>query len=287
MKIDPSYLAEIAALSFRIKRKVFGKYAGDEKTASSGDGLTFKDHSQYVIGDDVRKIDWKVFARTQELYVKRYEADRNLTMHSLLDASASMDYGDGDEHKFHHASKLALGLAYMFTKHQGRVRFATFAEDIHQAQNISGTATVQSMLKTLEITKVEGKTDILRSSEMYKQRYIKGKSSIVLFSDMLISVEDFRRLCRVFPRTRIVIAHICHPNELNVKYKGDYNLIDAETTSRLAVHVSPKLIKEYQQMHSEFRKNIETLCEQYNHQYVLIDTSKSVVENSMRLWEFL
>lgn len=285
MNIDPTYLAELSKLSFRIKRKVFGKYSGDERTKNTGDGLTFKDHKPYALGDDIRKIDWKVFARTQQMYVKRYEADRNLTLHVLLDASASMDYGSLDTNKFRHGAKLALAISYVLSKHQGRTRFATFAKNLHEARTVSGSASLGGMLNALELTRIGGETNILDSLLAYRQRTLKGKSSIVVFSDFLCPLQDIHKIFHLFPKTRIIFVTLAHPDEIELTYKGDFKVVDAESHAVARVHISPRFIEDYKKKYRQHLNDIEHSCRQAGMEFVYLNTGYPFLENFIRLWE--
>src|SRR3989338_5656678 len=91
--IDTSFLAQLARFSLVIKHRVLSQYAGSRQSAAFGRGTVFKDHRPYAPGDDFRNIDWKVFARTDDLYIKNYEEERNLTVHIIIDTSASMNFG--------------------------------------------------------------------------------------------------------------------------------------------------------------------------------------------------
>jgi len=284
MKIDPTYLDELSHLSFRIKRKIFDRHAGDERTINTGDGLTFKDHAQYSVGDDVRRIDWKVYARTGEIYIRRYESDRNVTLHTLLDASASMDYGVGDANKFMHAAKLALATAYIMGKHQGKVRFATFSERLHEAHTISGSATLSSMLRALEKTSTGGQTALLDSLVAYK-RSLQTKSSLIIFSDMLAPIEQIQDVFSHFARSKLILVQLAHPDELSLKFRGDFKLSDAETGAKLRMHISPRFSNEYEKRFYEHLQQIDRLCEQFGANFVQLNTSESCIANFMRIWE--
>lgn len=285
MKIDPTYLNDLSAMSFRIKRKMFDKYVGNDTAKSLGDGQTFKDHSPYTMGDDVRKIDWKAYARTGEIFVKRYEADRNVTMHALIDASSSMDYGNQDEHKFTYSAKIALALAYVMNKHQGRVRFATFADKLHDAHTIAGSASLQSMLQALEKTTIGGHTNLIDSLQGYKAKVLKTKSTLLIFSDFLVDFSQIKDMFTMFPKSNVILVHVVHDDELQLAYEGDFKLRDLESNEELRVHISPRFVAKYKERYVNHIKQISYSATAARMKFVTISTKDAIVVNFMKLWE--
>ena len=110
--ITTDFLDQLNRFQLVINKRVTSSYMGPRRSIATGRGLTFKEHRQYAPGDDIRLIDWRVFARTDDLYIKTYEEERNLTVHSIIDSSASMGFGKPVS-KFDFASMLGLGFAYL------------------------------------------------------------------------------------------------------------------------------------------------------------------------------
>ena len=111
--IDISFLAQLKKFHIIVNKKVTSSFTGSRRSSSTGQGIVISDFRPYTPGDDFRAIDWKVYARTDEFFIKKYEEERNLTTHVLLDVSKSMDYGTTKIKKFEYASMLALGFAYL------------------------------------------------------------------------------------------------------------------------------------------------------------------------------
>ena len=111
--IDIGFLSQLKRFHVIVNKRVTSSFTGSRKSTSVGQGLVINDFRPYVMGDDYRAIDWKVFARTDDFFVKRYEEERNLTAHVLIDISKSMDYGTSKIKKFEYAAMLALGFAYL------------------------------------------------------------------------------------------------------------------------------------------------------------------------------
>src|SRR3989338_4828734 len=112
MAINTDFLRQLEKFNLIIRKKVASRFTGERRADVMGTGLIFRDYSNYQYGDDFKNIDWKSYARTEKLYVKRYEEDRNLTVHILLDLSGSMDFGSKTK-KVDFASMIALGFSYI------------------------------------------------------------------------------------------------------------------------------------------------------------------------------
>ena len=123
--INTDFLNQLDRFHLVVKKRVTSNFVGPRKSVAAGRGLTFKDHRMYAPGDDIRLIDWKVFARTDDLYIKTFEEERNLTAHIIMDASASMGFGKPVS-KFDYAAMLGVGLAYLAMRENERFQFSTF-----------------------------------------------------------------------------------------------------------------------------------------------------------------
>ena len=113
--IKTDFLHELDRFSLVVHKRVTSNYAGPRRSIAFGRGVVFKDHRIYAPGDDYRAIDWKVFARTDDLYIKTYEEERNLVVHIIVDFSSSMNFGKPIT-KFDYASMIGVGFAYLAMK---------------------------------------------------------------------------------------------------------------------------------------------------------------------------
>ncbi|MBI2655995.1 DUF58 domain-containing protein [Candidatus Woesearchaeota archaeon] len=127
--INTQFLDQLKRFNLVINKRVTSNLAGPRKSIAAGRGLTFKDYRIYAPGDDIRLIDWKVYARTDNLYLKVHEEERNLVVHLILDKSASMDFGRPVS-KFDYASMIGVGTAYLAMRDNEKFQFATFADTL-------------------------------------------------------------------------------------------------------------------------------------------------------------
>jgi len=130
MPIEPAFLDELARLEGSLRRETDARQQGTQRSPNVGEGLTFSDYRRYTPGDDVRLVDWRVYARTDEYFIKQYEAERNLTVHVLLDTSASMDFGEGSANKFEFAARFGLAFAYFAATQHDSFRFSALGTGV-------------------------------------------------------------------------------------------------------------------------------------------------------------
>ncbi len=139
--IQPEVLGRLAHLGFVPRELVEGTLAGAHKSPFSGFSVEFAGHREYVPGDDLRHLDWKVYYRHGKLFIKQYEMETNLVCHIMLDISASMRYGRRDEQKLLYASRMAVTLAHLIIEQTDRVSFATFDTAARQTLQPSSNVT--------------------------------------------------------------------------------------------------------------------------------------------------
>ena len=186
--INTDFLDQLDRFHLVVKKKVTSSYVGSRKSIATGRGLTFKEHRVYAPGDDIRLIDWKVFARTDDLHIKTFEEERNFTAHIILDASASMGFGKPIS-KFDYAAMLGVGFAYLAMRENERFQFSTFSEKLDVFQPRRGMSQLASMVFHLNNTKTQGYSKLLDAMMQYK-KVVGSRSLLVLISDFLIDVEE-------------------------------------------------------------------------------------------------
>jgi len=113
MAINIDFLRSLDRLEIILKRRVYADTQGAQQSSHFGEGVVFQDYKAYVPGDDFRYIDWKIYARTDKFFVKRFEQERNLAVHIRVVSSASMDFGNGKQTKFEYSAMVGLGISYM------------------------------------------------------------------------------------------------------------------------------------------------------------------------------
>ncbi|MBI2550165.1 DUF58 domain-containing protein [Candidatus Woesearchaeota archaeon] len=188
--ITTEFLDYLDRFRLIINKKVTSNYTGKRTSLYTGTGATIKDYRIYSPGDDWRLIDWKIYARTDHLYIRRYEEERNLVMHALVDSSASMNYGSPVT-KFEYGAMLGVGFAYLALKENEKFQFATFSEDVKVFQPRRGLGHLASMIDYLNSVRPTSKSRFKDMMVKYK-KFLTSRSYIVLVSDFLFDIDEIR-----------------------------------------------------------------------------------------------
>ncbi len=258
MTINTDFLSQLDKFSLVIHKRVTSNYMGPRRSIAVGRGLLFKEHRIYAPGDDIKSIDWKVFARTDDLYVKTYEEERNLTVHIIVDYSASMNFGK-DITKFDYASMLGVGFAYLAMKENEKFQFSTFSDDLQVFQSKRGMGQLMAMVSHLNSIKTKGKSKLKDAVKQYK-KLLGSRAMIVLISDFLMPIDEINEALYMLGDNEIKIVQVLDPVEKELKLQGDFKLKDSETGAKMHTHISPRLRMQYQKMLSDHSAKIEETC---------------------------
>jgi uncharacterized protein (DUF58 family) len=261
--IDLAYLRHLDRFSLIINKRITSNYVGERKTNIVGAGLVFRDHSPYGPGDDFRSIDWKVFGRTDRLYVKRYEAERNLTVHIVLDYSASMHFASGKTTKGEYSAMLGIGYAYMAMKNNERFVLSTFSDKLELFKAKKGRKQLAGIVSYLNDKKPSGKTDLEAAMARYK-KLINTSSMIIVISDFLYPPEEIRNVLQRLRKHKVVLIQVLDKQELDLQgLDGDYKLKDSESPDTMRTYISPFLKKQYinkLSVHNDRIKKVSEEC---------------------------
>ncbi len=275
--IDTSFLQEIKKFDLVIKKRVISQYSGERESEHTGEGLIFKDFKDYVMGDDFRAVDWKVYARTDKLFIRRYEEERNMTIHIIIDSSGSMDYGDKVT-KFEYASMIGLGLAFLAIKNNEKYELSTFAEKMQMLNPKKGKSQLVTTIDYLNRIKPQGKSKFLESIDSFKKR-LKSKSMIVILSDFLYDTEEIDRVVNALKRSQLELVQILDKGEVNLNLQGDNMLKDSETGGILRTFISNRLKQNYKNNMEHHSKKIKDICDRAGADYVQVNNSMRVFDS--------
>ncbi|MBT3465502.1 DUF58 domain-containing protein [archaeon] len=243
--IDTSFLSQLKRFQIIISKKVTSSFHGGRKSSNVGQGLIVNDFRPYVAGDDYRAIDWKIYARSDEFFIKRYEEERNLTSHVLLDTSKSMDYGTKTK-KFEYAAMLALGFGYLSLRNNERFNLSMVSNEIDSIRAGRSSNKVLSMLNKLNKVKCKGVIDFHKELKKYKKS-IKSKSLVVIISDFLFDIEQIKNTLYLFKNHELRVIQVLDKSETNFNVYGSLVLEDAETGKKLETYISERKRQEYRE----------------------------------------
>ena len=282
--IDPACLDELRRFDTRLNRRLVGRTTGEQATAEVGEGRTFSDYRRYAPGDDTRAVDWKLYARTKELYLRRFERERDLTMHLLVDATGSMDFGTGETHKFEYGAKLALGFAYLAIAEHNDVRFSIVTDSPRRLDSGRSTrGTVLDLLKQCNAVEPTGAGDIERALVEYAGS-IRSRSLVLLVSDFLVDPDSLAAGLGAIERNDCTLAQVLTPAEREPPTYGETIFEGIEAAIRHRTYFGPRQRQRYQDRLTAHVDAIAATCDAAGARHVSVDTGTDFFESFARLW---
>jgi uncharacterized protein (DUF58 family) len=273
--LDPVFLSHLTSLELVARCMVEGFFSGIHPSPFHGFSVEYSDHREYVVGDELKFVDWKVYGRTDKLYIKQFQQETNTTVYLLLDSSQSMAFHDvGAVSKLDYASYLAAALTHMMLKQADSVSLLCFADSVlNQVPASSRRTQLNAVLTGLQANRAQGQTrlaDILHQvAELTKRRGL-----IILFSDLLDDQQDiFDGLAHLkYLQHDVLVFQILDHQELTLDYDGAIQFEDMESADKIRVN-APSLRAAYQHRVQAFLKEIQKTLGNSAMEYCLCDTS--------------
>ena len=281
MAIDTSFLRQLDRFDVVLKRRVLSNYAGQRQSRRFGSGLIFHDFKEYVPGDNFRAIDWKVYARTGDFYVKRYEEDKSMRMHVVIDASASMNFGTKMK-KFDYAAMIGLGFSYMALRNNESFEVSTFSDCLNVFRPRKGVSKLMSVLDTLNRVVPKGVSSFRESMAHYKAA-IKTKSMVVIISDFLFDPEELKGVLLRYKKSEVIVVQVLDVAERELMIEGDMILSDSETHSTMRTYVSNRLIDNYSEELLAHVHRLKKICDTFNVDFLSVSTDTPVFDTFYQL----
>ena len=261
LNIDARTLAAIDDLSLLARTVVEGFLAGLHRSPFLGYSTEFSAYRAYTQGDNLRHVDWKVWGRSDEFYVKQFEDDTNLRCQIFLDTSASMDFGLGGANKFHYGRVLAAVLAEVMVRQHDAPGLVLFGETARQAVPPQASRhQAEEVFHLLARAQANGGTlidqGLFRIVETITRRGV-----AVVISDFFATEEATRQLLRQLQaqRQEIIVFHLLSPEELDLPYEGESLFEDLESGEQIPVHTDD-FRREYQRRLTEFCDGLKNEC---------------------------
>lgn len=275
--LKPEVVRQVARLDLKARFIIEGFLQGLHASPFHGFSVEFSEHRRYSQGDDPKDIDWLVYAKTDRYYIKKYEAETNITGYLVMDLSESMAYTYRQEMtKFDYSICLAAALAYLMIKQQDPVGLVTFDQKIRQSVPARSRRTqLGLLLALLSKLKPSGETDI--SGSLFQlASFLKSKSLVMIFSDLLTDPEGTIESLRLLAAGGhdIILFHVLDEAEVTFPFDGAVDLEDPETGDRMQVD-GRGARQDYVDAMTEFREN-------YRHQAMMIGADYVPLDTSMR-----
>jgi uncharacterized protein (DUF58 family) len=271
--IDPAVLTRISSLELVARTVGEGFVAGLHRSPHLGFSVNFAEYRPYRPGDDIRKIDWKVFARLDRFFVKEFEGETNTSIHLLLDCSRSMAYRNRGIRKLEYGQFLAASLGYFAFKQRDGVGFVAYDDQVRDFVPARGSmGHLNTVLHAIERTSPANRTEFLKPLADVAER-LRRRGIVVVVSDLYDEptrvMDGLRRLsCR---GNDVIVFHLLDPAELDFDFAGSAQFVDMETGAEM--HVVPEILKpEYRRIVREQTTYYERECQKERIDYALLDT---------------
>ena len=271
--IDPRVLAKIDNLELLARTVVEGFINGLHRSPNLGASMDFAEHRAYMPGDDLRRIDWKLFGRSDRYFVKEFEADTNTDLMLLLDVSASMGFGSAGIPKLQYAKYLASCLGYFSSRQRDRVGLVTFANGIVDYVP-PATKHLSIVLQTIARAVATGQGSIDNALRQIAE-HARRRQIVVIISDLY---EEPERVVRAVARLRnrgndLIVLQVLDPAELDLPYDDASNFEDMETGE--AIPVVPALLREqYRNQMQEHTATLARMMREERIDYGLFNTAQ-------------
>ena len=282
--IDTSFLNQLDRYAIPLSRRVSAIHTGSHQSTRTGAGLDLIDHRKYNQGDSLKKIDWNLYARTEKLYIRRFEEDKNLNMVILLDTSSSMLFPDITPNKFEYASTIAAGVSYIVMKHNDVYTIATFADDVDYTKAHKGRDDFLRTIDSLTRISVNGNTKLADCADSIYPR-LKSKSMVLIISDFLDGIDSVRNAVNRLDKHELVLIHIYDEAEMNLPetVDGAVKFIDSETNEEISFTVGPNFKKEYAAEYAKHVSELEKIAYEFKIPYFRVSIKNQPFDTVLRI----
>ena len=273
--LDSKFMARLDALDLFSRKMLQGKLQGERRSKKRGAGVEFADHRRYVVGDDLRHIDWNIFGRLDQLFLKIFLVEQDLSVQIVLDVSASTD--SGVPRKALAVKRLAAALAYVGLVNNNRVTLATFADGlVGHLPNMRGRNYLQRMAEFLLDSDPDGPSHFEKACRQLAAGRI-GTGLMIVVSDFLFKEGYEDALRRLLSRHYdLYVIQMLSPQELNPELTGDLKLIDVEDLDDAEITVSSALLDYYRKNLAAYCNELKAFCRRRGATYALTNSGEPI-----------
>jgi len=274
--LDPKVLNKVGNLEVKARLIVEGFMSGLHESPYKGSSVEFAEHREYVPGDDIRYLDWKVYGKSDRFYIKEFEEETNLKAYVVVDTSNSMAYGSTEVTKLEYAKYVAASILYLVQKQRDAGALVTFGEGVRTfLPPSSSQAHFRNCLKELSAVKPEGDTDLGAIFNEIAER-LRSKSLVIILSDLFDENDDgiLRGLHRMAHRGHdVIVFHVLDGDELEFPFERMTRFEGLEIDERILA--DPRSLRDaYLEELTEFQTRIKSACLGGRMDYQVLDTSR-------------
>ncbi|MCP5111477.1 MAG: DUF58 domain-containing protein [bacterium] len=276
--LDPQILAGISGLDLVAKTVVDGFVAGLHRSPDFGFSQEFAEYQAYTPGDDLRHVDWNVFARTERCYLKRYHGETNSQLTLLLDVSSSMNYGSGAITKVNYARFLAASLFHLASKQRDAAGLIVFDADVRNyVKPSTRQGQLHRLLHAIELAEpAEGVLEDFAKPFVHFQEFLRRRGLVVVITDFrrVTPAEAIRTIEPLtFRGNEVIVFHVVDPVEVRPTFEDPVTLIDMETGD--SMEVSPEFVRNvYPERMKAHIEELRTKAQNSGMDYFLLETNR-------------
>lgn len=278
--LNPEVFNRIENLELRARKIMEGLLSGIHRSPYLGNSVEFASHREYVPGDEIKRLDWKVWGRSDKLFVKQYEEETNLDCHIVIDSSNSMVYNGLSQNsisKFQYASTIAAVLMLLMNKQSDSISLTIFDNEIRE--NFSSSShpnQVRFLIHQLNKINPSNQTNIKMPLNYLAEKFNK-KGVIILISDLFVSIDNFQNALKHFRYCGhdVIIFQIMHEDELQFPFNENIRFEGLELAEHAQVDAL-SLKKAYLEVLKEFNDKVLKICASYDYDHLLISTGDSL-----------
>jgi uncharacterized protein (DUF58 family) len=269
---DEAFLRQLERLTLLTRKAVHGGMKGVRRSVKRGQSVEFTDYRDYALGDDLRALDWNLYARLERLYIKLFIEEEDVTVHVLLDASASMDGGAPDKSLF--GKRAAAALAYVGLASYDRVNMAVLQGRVaRRFPSVRGTGRIFQVLADLSgVRPAAGPTDLVSACRHYAAQ-LTQRGPLILISDLFDANAERAISELAGTRCDVAVLHTLSTDELDPPLEGDLRLVDRETGDGVDITADLVTLDAYHARLTAWQARLEEVCTKRRVGYVPTPTS--------------
>lgn len=271
---DKGFFNKLNTLKMSLNMRLSQGMSGIRKSSAKGSSVEFSDFREYMLGDDIRRIDWNAYGRTDKLYIKQFMEEKEGIFQIFIDTSKSMSFGEIPKSRM--ALQTAGALSYIVLNNLDRVYINEMKENsITKGKGVIGVSAFSHVLSDLNRITFDGKTTL---NKTILSRPVRTGGVSVIISDFLDpeGIEDAMKYL-AFKKQKIVLIQILAKEEVSVNYEGTVNILDMETANRVKITMSNATIKKYKEELENMQKSLKTLAKKYNAEYIFMQSDESLI----------
>ena len=269
--LSPEFMSKLEQLDI-LSRKIFtGRMKGERRSKRRGESVEFADYRNYVVGDDLRFLDWNVYARLDKMFLKLFMEEEDLNLTLLFDVSKSMDWGD--PHKGLYVKRVVAALAYIGLVNYDRVSIFGYADTLaHEMRGVRGRRYAAQVMTFLDEMPYEGGSNLAEAARRFALRNV-GKGVVVILSDFMDKSGYANAMRYLVGRNYdIYMIHVLSPQEIDPTLVGDLKLRDVEDDDLAEVTISKSLLDRYKANLTSFCMELKNYCNRREMTYLFTNT---------------